>query len=271
MTTVYEEVSPPIKGSAWSFCISLVSQANPNLFQTNPTLAVGDVKVQKDGGGMVNITTLPTAIESGKSVLVSLSASEMNGNHIDVAFSDVAGAEWGDEMFSFPTVQAVTVPSAVDIWATAGRTLTQSAAAVAAAMSGSVLAITRAVSFSATISGLTIPATWDKIYLTVKQSAQDIDSASVLQIVETAVPAATDGITYVNGVAATVPQRAYGSLTVNQAAGTIDIVIMDDGTLLTPVGSFTYDIKCLLADGTSQILSGSSVITVRYTETHTIA
>jgi hypothetical protein len=49
------------------------------------------------------------------------------------------------------------------LWAWTSRTLTQPAAAVVAAVTGSTLTITNRVTFSATISGLTIPATWSKV------------------------------------------------------------------------------------------------------------
>lgn len=76
-------------------------------FQTNPTLATGDVKVSKDGGAFANITTLPTVSPAGgKQVLVTLSASEMNAvSSVGIHFSDVAGGEWRD---LFLTVQIVT-------------------------------------------------------------------------------------------------------------------------------------------------------------------
>lgn len=86
----------PVKNEAFVFFVSLVSQADTKLAQTNPTLAAGDVKVQTDDGTLANITTLPTGAASSKRVKVSLSASEMNGDNIWVQFSDAAGAEWCD-------------------------------------------------------------------------------------------------------------------------------------------------------------------------------
>lgn len=40
---------PPLKGAAYSFEVALVSQADTDVYQVNPTLAVGDVKISKDG------------------------------------------------------------------------------------------------------------------------------------------------------------------------------------------------------------------------------
>ncbi len=39
---------PPKKNTALVFYVALTSQADPNLFQVNPTLAAGDVKVAID-------------------------------------------------------------------------------------------------------------------------------------------------------------------------------------------------------------------------------
>lgn len=87
---------PPLKASAYSFEVCLVSQADTDIFQSNPTLASGDVKVSKDGGTLANITSLPTAISSGKAVTVALSSTEMNADRVMVLFSDAAGSEWQD-------------------------------------------------------------------------------------------------------------------------------------------------------------------------------
>lgn len=88
---------PPKKNTAFTFYVSLVSQANTKIMQANPTLAAGDVKVATDDGAPANLTTLPVVdADFTKRVKVSLSATEMNGDNITVIFSDAAGAEWCD-------------------------------------------------------------------------------------------------------------------------------------------------------------------------------
>lgn len=99
--------SPPKKNAAHTFFVALLSQANPNIFQANPTLAAGDVKVSIDGGAFANLATLPAvAPAGGKQVQVDLSAAEMNGNKIGILFSDAAGAEWSDLYIELETVAA---------------------------------------------------------------------------------------------------------------------------------------------------------------------
>lgn len=88
------EKTIPVKAAAYSFIVSLADQSNPMVFKSSPTLAAGDVKVDKDGAGLANLTDLPTA--SGKLVTVTLTATEMNADEVTVVFSDAAGAEWCD-------------------------------------------------------------------------------------------------------------------------------------------------------------------------------
>lgn len=256
MTTVYITAVPPIKNSAFTFYISLISQADPDIFQANPTLAAGDVKVSIDGGVAANITALPTVIATATKILVvTLTAAEMNGNRICVLFSDAAGAEWQDALVEIVTETAIGIEAAVGATPAVGTTLT----------------LTIGVTYAATITGLTVPASWTKVYLTVKKKKAQADTDAVIQILKSnPADGDADGIKYLNAAAATVAQRAYGSLTVNQGAGTVAIAITDDGTLLLPGGDFTWDLKCLLSDGSSQVLSASGTCEIDYTETRSV-
>ena len=88
----------PVKGQAYSFYIGLIDQSNTKLLKANPTLASGDFKISIDGGAFANLATLPTVgPASGRSVLVSLSATEMTGDNIVFQAVDAAGAEWCDQ------------------------------------------------------------------------------------------------------------------------------------------------------------------------------
>lgn len=95
---------PPKKGSAFVFYVALVARATRPLFQANPTLAAGDVKVSIDGGALNNLATLPDVDpNSGVPVKVSLDSDEMNGDNIQVVFIDATGAEWDDLFISIQT------------------------------------------------------------------------------------------------------------------------------------------------------------------------
>ena len=89
--------TPAKKNAVYTFYIGLVSQANVNILQANPTIAAGDFKVSTDASALGNPGTLPSVSPaSSKAVLVTLSAAEMNGDDIVLIASDAAGAEWCD-------------------------------------------------------------------------------------------------------------------------------------------------------------------------------
>lgn len=87
----------PKRATAFRCYVELRSQANTKLFQVNPTLASGDVKVSKDGGAFANLATLPVVTPAGgRAVQVDLDATEMTADNVKVVFSDAAGSEWCD-------------------------------------------------------------------------------------------------------------------------------------------------------------------------------
>lgn len=95
---------PAVRGVAFPFDISLVSQADTDIFQSSPTLAAGDVLVIKDGVIDGNIDTLPVAITGALMVLgCTLSATEMTADRVTVIFHDAAGAEWQDAVVTIYT------------------------------------------------------------------------------------------------------------------------------------------------------------------------
>lgn len=87
---------PPVRGSAYTDYISLISQADANLFQTSVTLASGDVTLSKDGGSFTNIASLPVEIGTSGWLAVVLTGTEMTADTIVVRFRDAAGSEWAD-------------------------------------------------------------------------------------------------------------------------------------------------------------------------------
>ena len=99
--------NPPVKGEDFLVRIALRDADSPARMQSNPTIAAGDFKVDIDGGGLSNLATLPSVSPaSSKLVLITLSASEMNGNVISVVCSDQTDPpEWSDYVFSILTTQ----------------------------------------------------------------------------------------------------------------------------------------------------------------------
>lgn len=101
-------LNPPIRGMEYTFTIALISQADTKLFQVNPTLASGDVKISKDNGAEANLNTLPTVTPSGgRHVKVTVSATEMTANSVSIIFSDASGAEWCDQQIEIKPASAI--------------------------------------------------------------------------------------------------------------------------------------------------------------------
>jgi len=78
--------------NGYIFYASLVSQADTKIFQANPTLAAGDVKISIDDAAPANLGTLPAVdADFTKRIKVTLSQAETNGDNLTLIFSDAAG------------------------------------------------------------------------------------------------------------------------------------------------------------------------------------
>lgn len=97
--------NPPVKGEDFVIRIALASMGTDGSFQANPTIAAGDFKVDKDGGGYSNLATLPSVDPAGGVLVkITLSAAEMNADVVSVtAIDQTSPKEWADFAFSIPT------------------------------------------------------------------------------------------------------------------------------------------------------------------------
>lgn len=131
---------PPVKGAAFTFDISLVSQADTDVFKTSVTLAEGDITISKDGGSYTNIATLPTEIGTTGVLPVALSTDEMNADRVTVRFHDAAGDEWQDAIVTIYTSGQTldTIEGLVDDIGVAGAGLTAIPTVAAVTTVGSV-------------------------------------------------------------------------------------------------------------------------------------
>jgi hypothetical protein len=97
--------NPPAKNEDFIIRIALTDMNASASFKSNPTIAAGDFKVDKDGGGLTNLTTLPS-VDPAASVLVkvTLSATEMNADVVTlVGIDQTSPKEWADFVLSIPT------------------------------------------------------------------------------------------------------------------------------------------------------------------------
>lgn len=154
------------------------------------------------------------------------------------------------------------------VWTYATRTLTATAASTTAAVTGSALTITAGATYSATLSGMTIPADWLVVWFTLKTDEAQTDAQALVQLVESNPGVGTDGLKHLNGAAGTA---AHGSLTVNQAGGTVAIELEAAATVqLDRASALGYDIKVLSGTDTVTLLTAGTA-SVQLTETKSIA
>jgi hypothetical protein len=90
--------NPPKKNEDFLFRVALEDASNPGNFKSSATIAAGDFKVDKDGGGLTNLTTLPSVSPASSTlVLISLSSTEMNADIVTIVGIDqTAPKEWSD-------------------------------------------------------------------------------------------------------------------------------------------------------------------------------
>ena len=86
--------SVPISGQAYTFSLSLFSQATGDII-VNPTIAGGDFNISTDGGAFTALNTTPTvAPAGGRSVEFNLTSAEVGSSHFCVQCIDAVGDEW---------------------------------------------------------------------------------------------------------------------------------------------------------------------------------
>ena len=100
--------NPPVKNEEFKMRICLEDYNVPGRFKSSATIAAGDFKVDKDGAGLTNLTTLPSVSPaSTKCILIELSATEMNADVVTIVASDQTDPpEWCDWSISIPTTGA---------------------------------------------------------------------------------------------------------------------------------------------------------------------
>jgi len=97
--------NPPKKNEDFIIRISLADMSVAGSFKSNPTIAAGDFKVDKDGGGLNNLSTLPS-VDPAATVMVkiTLSSTEMNADVVTlVCIDQTSPKEWADFVLSIPT------------------------------------------------------------------------------------------------------------------------------------------------------------------------
>jgi len=187
--------------------------------------------------------TLP-ALTAGQRVDMYITATIAT-----IATAGVVASEQADTAL-LSEVEAA-VPTAV--WASATRTLTQSAASVVAVLAGSDITIQRGDTETISLTDIGALTGYTKLWFTVKGRKSQADSASLLQIEK------TGGLLYLNGAVAST--ASDGSITISdEATGDISIVIKAAATAVLEPGAYYYDIQMLSASGVNTMTYGTFTI-----------
>jgi hypothetical protein len=108
----------PTRGVAYTFTRGLYDATAGGKFRVNPTIAVGDFKLSKDNGALVNLTTLPVVSPAGSPLVrFQLTATEMTADRVTLVGVDQAGGEWSEYMehFELDAQSTAALPSAVEV------------------------------------------------------------------------------------------------------------------------------------------------------------
>lgn len=97
--------NPPVKSEDMVFRVALEDFQSPGSMRVNPTIAAGDFKVDKDGGGLTNLSTTPSVDPAGSALVkITLSATEMNADVVTLVCVDqTSPKEWSDLVVCIPT------------------------------------------------------------------------------------------------------------------------------------------------------------------------
>lgn len=210
------------------------------------------------------VGALPTAAENADAVLDEL----LSGHTIPgSAGAGIAAAGTADDPWitvlpgSYNSGTAGAIIGALAAIDTTAVTITP-------ANNAGHLTITAARTFEATISGLTIPANWVTALWTLKTDDSRPDVAALVQLRETNPAALSDGLQRLNGAA--LPSgvtAAAGSLTVNQAGGSVVVWLSDEVTArLGKATGIGWDVKFIDAAGDSDGADGTADVALTETK-----
>lgn len=201
-------------------------------------LLAADQAATEIGGGLYKLSYNSTAVDL-------LAKAKTTDSSVDL--QHVAALVSNEQQLIDAAIS--TRATSASVWAYAVRTLTQTAATIAAALAGSEITAWRGDTLRVSLTGLGNLSGRSKLWFCVKRSRNDSDSAAVLLIEETA------GLTVVNG--ATYATTTDGSITVTDAeTGAVDIVIKPAVTALLDGVGMAYDVQMLTDTSVTTLTDG---------------
>lgn len=216
---------------AW-FVASKVGKAGltptVDIRNSSGTLVVTDGNATELGGGLYTYAYAATVIDDYAAVFKTVDAT-VDSQHVP----------------SLVTSQVMKIESMpADVWASTTRPVGSTISAVA----GNDVIAYAGDTLSFSLTGLGSLADASKLYLSVKSSPNDADTASIIQLEKTA------GLLYLNGAAGTA---GNGSLTVTDATlGNITATLTPTESVKIACTTYFYDVKKITASGASTCTQG---------------
>lgn len=221
-----------------------------------PTTAGRTLDVDANGGAEVG------SFQAGAITAAAIATGAIDADALATdAVAELADGVW-DELTAGHAITGSTgkalsdAGAAGDPWAAATRTLTQTAAAVTAAVEGATITIQRGDTLSATLTGLASNTGYVSIDFTVKQSPDDADDDCILRIRKNA-SGLTDGLMRLNGAALVSPVVATdGSITVVSSTSLRIALAARATDDLVPKDALYYDIQYVFASSVTTATNG---------------
>lgn len=177
-------------------------------------------------------------------------ATPFAGANINATISGIPLAVWTYVSRTLTSISPALLGSiAAAVWTYTYRTLTMSLASLLTALKGTDIAVDRGDTMILDITGLGDLTGYTELWFTIKDDLDKTDPQSILQVLLSAPPLATDGLQAIAGVSPTA--AANGSITVSSMVlGNITVRTEAIETAkLLDCGGFYYDIqKATLTD-----------------------
>jgi len=248
-TGIYRASMPAAAAGVYGWVVRKQAGANP---------AVGDITV---GAGSIRWTgtaeeTVPAAVNVTYSAGVAVSGRLAEATDIPaavdvslLALEATAQAVLLDTGTTLPALLTSTLASFVNTYSTDATT------------AGSITR-RRGDSWAIVPAALGVLTGYTSLWLTIKRSHDDADSASVLHVKKNA-SGLLDGLLYLNGAAST---SNLASITVTDAlTGVISIAVDEAATKELAPGEYYYDVQALISGNVSTPDSGTFTVTADVT------
>ena len=246
-TGIYRADMPAVAAGAYGWVVRKQAGGSP---------AVGDIAV---GAGSIRWTgtaeeAVPAAVNVTYSAGVALAGRlAENADVSPLALEATAQAILDDTGTTLPALLTSTLASFVNTYSTDATT------------AGSITR-RRGDSWTIVPAALGVLTGYTSLWLTIKRSHDDADSASVLHVKKNA-SGLLDGLLYLNGAAST---SNLASITVTDAlTGVISIAVDEAATKELAPGEYYYDIQTLISGNVSTPDSGTFTVTADVTRSVT--